>query len=1363
MCKAILNLPTPNQVYGRPLIPNSGIHYPFAPRKAFQRSDRRTLKVHIRETLRALPAQFWQKKFYRSNRFHEDSYQRKGLLSSYSDTGESSDLSSYSSTDLPGVEYEVFLSFRGPNTRKGFVDCLYHGLMDAGIRAFRDNDELPVGGRISWLLQAINNSKICIPIFSKDYAESEWCLRELAQMVECSKPTGLEILPIFYDVEPSEVKLNKGPYLEALRQHKKKNKPNLVHQWEEALKEVGKIKGWELEKDTNGHEGKLIELVVRRVLVSLKLHHLNVTDQLIAIDDDVDKLMRMLNVGSKDVRIIGIHGMGGIGKTTLAKVVYNQLSSCFESCSFLAEVRETSQNKGLEFLQNRLISEILKNKGPEITIVDDGINTIKKRFSGKEVLILLDDIDERAQLNALAGRRSWFGPGSRIIITTRNKDVLNVPEVDWAYELEKMDGDQSIQLFSRHAFRRDCPPDDYLAYSKKVVDITEGLPLALVIIGSFLSGKTKKVWEDTLKKLEKVPRHEVEKTLRISYNALDHWQKQIFLDIACLFIGFDKRIVVHLWDDTNFFPEEGIEVLRLMSLIKIGDDNKLWMHGQLRDLGREIVRQESYMEFGRRSRLWNHEESLHTLINDTGTEMVQALCLKFDSKSPYDLTQVGFSCLSNLRFLQVNGVNLAGNFENLLPQLRWLCWHYCPSKFLPTNFYLRNLVILDLSWSNISEDWVGWHQIKMSKNLKVLNLTGCTCLSRNPDFSPYEALEILILEGCESLVGIDASIGSLKHLVSLNMKDCHSIQELPEKLGSMEALTELIVDGTSVQEIFIMPGGMKKLKTLSACDCKSLTQIRSSISQLESLTYLALDNAKITHLPDSIGELVKLERLSLKGCRSINKLPDTIGQLESLVELDLSSTGMTQLPDSMRELRNLKVLNVEGSYIEHIPVAVGMLEKLEEIHAKDCYLEGDIPNDIGELAYLRILSLSKNRIHSLPETICKLSHLQTLDLESCKELKGLPELPSSLIDLRVSSQPMEKIPDLSNLINLRYLYLSDGSHQQDPTSDPSKLVQDPNPMWLGMLSKLETLQLSLSKITALPANLGSLYRLKKLVLSCVDLQSFVQLPSSLSTLYIGNCRSMKIVPDLSNLRNLSELELLHSAISEIRGLEGLESLHVFDVIYCKLKKLDGLERLESLRRLVLRNCESLDRLPNLSNLKKLKEFKLRDCEKLLEIQGLDKLESLEELQISECRSIGSLPDLSNLKKMKILEIKNCDKIKDIGGLDRLESLEKLQISGCRSLERLPNLSNLKKLKDLEIKSCKKISDIEGFGQLESLEDLRIIDCKSLEKLPDLSNFKSLKSLHIEECEKIREIVGVAILRFIKLRNGKLFVRENWQD
>ncbi|XP_031391667.1 TMV resistance protein N-like isoform X2 [Punica granatum] len=861
------------------------------------------------------------------------------------------DASSFSSIALPVVEFEVFLSFRGPDTRKGFADCLYCGLSKAGIRVFRDTEGLHIGENLRELLVAINSSKICIPILSKGYASSRWCLQELAQMVECSKLTRVEIFPIFYDVKPSEVQLEKGPYVEALKNHKEQFDPKIVQQWEDALRAVGRIKGWELQKATDGHEGKLIELVVRKVLVSLKVHRLNVTDQLVAIDDHVTKILRMLNVDSRDVRIGGIHGMGGIGKTTLAKVVYNQLSRHFEYCSFLADVRETSEHKGLEYLQNQLISQILKDKAPDIANIDDGIKVIKERLYGKEVLILLDDVDKKMQLNALVGNGSWFGSGSKIIITTRNKDILNVPEVDWTHELNGMDFEPSLQLFSRHAFRRDYPPDDYLKYSEKVVEISGGLPLALENIGSFLSGKSKEVWDSTLKKLEKLPHEEVEKKLRISYDALDDLQKHIFLDIACLFIGYDRRIVVHMWDDSQFFPEEGIEVLLLMSLIKIVEDNKLWMHDQMRDLGRKIVYQENNFEPRKRSRLWNHRESLSMLDGKKGSELVQALCLKFDSRNQYHLTNEEFVSLSNLRFLQINGVHLSGNFENLLSELRWLCWHYSPPRFHPTNFHPRNLIVLDLSWSKITEDWEGWHHVKMANNLKVMNLTGCVSLFRIPDFSGFMALERLILKGCEGLVEINASPDDLRHLNSLDIQDCCRIRKLPDNLCFMESLRELLVDGTSIQEISIPPGCLKKLETLSARNCKSLVQVSSSIGYLESLSHLALDNSRITCLPDSTGELIKLERLSLRGCRSISKLPFSIGQLGSLVFLDLSGTGFTELPISIENMKNLKVLSLEGSCIKQLPPVIGMLEKLEEIHARSCSdLEGEIPCEIGEFS-----------------------------------------------------------------------------------------------------------------------------------------------------------------------------------------------------------------------------------------------------------------------------------------------------------------------------------------------------------------------------------------------------------------------------
>lgn len=149
-----------------------------------------------------------------------------------------------------GFDYEVFLSFRGPDTRAGITDFLYVSLVDAGIRTYRDDEELRIGEEIgAELLQAIDQSKISIPIFSRNYASSKWCLKELVQMLECKKTRGQKIMPIFYDVAPSEVRHQTGGYGEAFLLHKSKKQydDQTINRWEAALNEVGSLKGWDLQ------------------------------------------------------------------------------------------------------------------------------------------------------------------------------------------------------------------------------------------------------------------------------------------------------------------------------------------------------------------------------------------------------------------------------------------------------------------------------------------------------------------------------------------------------------------------------------------------------------------------------------------------------------------------------------------------------------------------------------------------------------------------------------------------------------------------------------------------------------------------------------------------------------------------------------------------------------------------------------------------------------------------------------------------------------------------------------------------------------------------------------------------------------
>lgn len=161
------------------------------------------------------------------------------------------------SYDASIYHYDVFLSFRGPDTRQGFVDCLYHFLTNAGIQVFKDDEDLRRGERIEEVLEAVENSKICIPVFSKDYASSKWCLRELAKMAELEK----QIIPIFYDVTPDDVKLRTGLYREKLRGLPERLASEKV-QWEKALVEVASISGWELKNGGSDSLSKFIFFVL---------------------------------------------------------------------------------------------------------------------------------------------------------------------------------------------------------------------------------------------------------------------------------------------------------------------------------------------------------------------------------------------------------------------------------------------------------------------------------------------------------------------------------------------------------------------------------------------------------------------------------------------------------------------------------------------------------------------------------------------------------------------------------------------------------------------------------------------------------------------------------------------------------------------------------------------------------------------------------------------------------------------------------------------------------------------------------------------------------------------------------------------
>ncbi|KAI6680461.1 hypothetical protein NL676_034342 [Syzygium grande] len=592
------------------------------------------------------------------------------------DGRDSSDGTTLSNTDngviesLLGAEFEVFLNFRGPDTRLSFADCLYHSMDGAGIRVFRDEEEIRKGDAIGDELErVIKSSTVSIPIFSRNYASSAWCLRGLSYMVECLRNSDGKamILPIFFDVDPDDVKLKTGLYYDDLQKHEHKFGCDLVDQWKEALREVAHIKGWHL-KDRG--QGEIIRLLVTEVLIKLNKRDKNLPDHLVGIQDSVEDVLHLLDEGSPDVHYLVIHGMGGIGKTTLAKVVFNQISSRFHGCSFLSDVREASKGGKVVQLQKQLLSEILNFKPVEISDSDAGINQIKRRFRDKKVLIVLDDLDKWDQLSKFAEKRDWFGLGSRIIITTRDTNFLPIEEQNREnyiqthiqefkiYQMREMHHDSAFQLFSKHAFRRDSPLHGYYDISREIICKAGGLPLALEVIGSSLYCKSKGLWKDTLKKLDLAPNQDVLDKLKISFEMLEDAQREIFLDIACYFIGEERTHPHYMWKALDFFPRSDIIVLTRMSLIKIVDD-RLLMHHLLRDLGREIIRQEDPRVPEKRSRLWCPKIALHVVETRKGTENIIALKLTGLSKE-HNFTSGDFSRLPSLRQQHSRGLEWMG-------------------------------------------------------------------------------------------------------------------------------------------------------------------------------------------------------------------------------------------------------------------------------------------------------------------------------------------------------------------------------------------------------------------------------------------------------------------------------------------------------------------------------------------------------------------------------------------------------------------------------------------------------------------------------------------------------------------------------
>ncbi|CAN1844659.1 Disease resistance protein L6 [Linum perenne] len=1010
----------------------------------------------------------------------------------------SSSSSSCSSKPLPAAEFEVFLSFRGPDVRTTFADFLYRYLNRSNIRTFMDDEELHQGEKIApSLVKAIEESKIYIPILSKDYCSSKWCLQELSLMVKCWKQgKGHVILPIFYLVQPRDVRHQKGSYLNAFRRHSKKYDAQVIKEWKEALEVVGNMKGWHV-TESDG-QGAVIDQVFSKVWSHLTRDYMLATDDLIGIDSHLEKLKKRLLSGYEGVKVIGIHGMGGIGKTTIAKALYNDVCAQFDHYCFLEDVRQTLlKTDGIETLQKKIIYNVLR-LNIEINDADEGINIIKSRICNGKVLIILDDVDDKFKFERILGKLEYFCSESRFIITTRDKRVMDFFQEYELYEPVEMNEDHSLQVFSRHAFGMNYPPKGDIALSMKFVKVAAGLPLALKVIGSLLFRKDHGFWKAKLKQLEHLLPLEVQETLRISYLELSHEEKQVFLDIACFFVGEEKVRPFYMWRDCGFHPEIVITTLIQRSLIKI-NQNVFWMHDHIRDLGKLIILEEDFQCPWKRSRIWSNDDALDMLTDEKGTDRLEVLKVRAND---IELTDRQFEKLSGLRYLKVEGGGLSGNFERTLPNLRWLQLHLC--NWIPKDLNMKKLVILDLNRCSIDDDWKGWKRIKEAQKLRYITLSYCRVLRTDPDLSHCGNLEFIYLEGCKKISG-ELHIGNLKNLKVLSLTET-IITELTGDIGMLQNLQEInVVDSKQcgMQEVAVLPTSLKWLYLSSVCP--------PNLVDLKNLEVLQFYRCEALEIPADIWKLSKLQYLKLWLCSCTSLLAEN-GMDVLLKTLSLSCSKLEKLP-SLSNMTKLDTLEVTHCWLLSEIHGLGELrESLLCLKIRDC----------PRLAYTKGLGFMKlaSDMGVLLPSLSNLGKLRKLIL-------GLNQNDPD----QILSQ--EQYLDLSGLHSVKVIYITSSNRLTE----------------LGGLERLEMLEsLSVSHCSAIRklSDLSALKNMKKLdIHECMELTDLMGLENlhSLQELSICNCTSITKLPDLSCFKHLNVLEITGcTQLTEVTGIEKLKEL-----------------------------------------------------------------------------------------------------------------------------------------------------------------------------------------------------------------------------
>ncbi|XP_061990316.1 probable disease resistance protein At4g27220 [Rosa rugosa] len=930
------------------------------------------------------------------------------------------------SEPAPQWKYDVFLSFRGEDTRKGFLSHLYHELQNTKvIRTFKDDQQLEKGKNISQsLLTAIEESRFAIIVLSENYAFSSWCLDELTKIFQCMEDKDT-ILPIFYYVDPSDVRYQKNKLEVAFTKHSSNLRYSIekIEQWRADLTKVGHLSGWDSKNYKS--ERELIEDIVKFVRGRVPQAPRGDFEEFEATREAMDEVKKMLN--DDKITAIGVYGRGGVGKTAMVKHVSAQAKRIGLFDHIVMAV--ITRNPDLQKIQGALVNQL----GLEL-VEDEEIeraSRLKERImGGKRILIILDDIQEKIDLSSI-GIPSYDELqrcNSKVLLTTRMRNICHSMGCQEHIPLNILSEQDSLKLFMKKSRKPFLGSTDSYDEERNVVRECSGLPSVLEEAARAFGHKYVEEWNKAVSKafgddddeLQKAAQElnasqlvptkderDTFKRMELSYHTLRFDDAKSFLLLCCMFpedydipiedlfkYGIGRGLLQYsdTLQEARDRAHSLVAYLKASGLLLDGKKECIRMHFDVRNVAMSIALSEGHAFF------------------------VKAGCELKDW--PMDAHE-GYSAISLMRnkLYKLPETSVCTELQLLLLQSNTgIC--DIPKTFFQSPNALR---VFDLSYTGISV-------LPSSFNL----LTN---------------LQALHLDCCKKITDISV-LGKLKKVEILSLRE-FPLKELPEEIGNLTSLRMLDVTGGFVHKIpSEVISRLYRLEELyMKCEFgdwgskveEAVGQTNADFDEITGLSRLNILKVYISDaacLPRDISfepNWVKFDicisrDLSLEMVLSSNDQPSRTLTLDRTINglSDWFINVVTQKAEKV-EYRECKGLNNILKEYEHGRLhglkylfVIGVHENLEElINATTWDPSKPVFESLEELHLLHLQRLKELCVGELPRG--SLSNLKLLKVQTCRNLVNAL-LPPKLLQRLTNLETIFCV----NMKHMKYVYGSEG-------------------------------------------------------------------------------------------------------------------------------------------------------------------------------------------------------------------------------------------------------------------------------------------------------------------------------------------------